>query len=94
MGSTAVKKMHEFSAANVYSEKKFLCVVLTDGREVRVPLEFYPRLAHATPAQRTNYRLIGRGTGIHWPDVDEDLSRGGHCTGHPEPVLAQIYRQS
>lgn len=83
MSSSAAKKMHEFIAAKVYFEKKFLCVVLTDGREVKVPLEFYPRLVHAKPAQRKNYRLIGRGTGIHWPDVDEDLSVEGIVLGIP-----------
>jgi Protein of unknown function (DUF2442) len=49
-------------------------VVLADGREVTAPLAWSPRLADATPAQRKNWRLIGRGQGIHWPDVDEDIS--------------------
>lgn len=49
-------------------------VVLADGREVTAPLAWSPRLADATPAQRKNWRLIGHGQGIHWPDVDEDIS--------------------
>jgi hypothetical protein len=49
-------------------------VVLADGREVTAPLAWSPRLADATPEQRKNWRLIGRGQGIHWPDVDEDIS--------------------
>ena len=49
-------------------------VVLADGREVTAPLAWSPRLADATPQQRKNWRLIGRGQGIHWPDVDEDIS--------------------
>src|SRR3954447_21386795 len=49
-------------------------VVLADGREVSVPLAWSPRRADATSEQRKNWRLIGRGQGIHWPDVDEDIS--------------------
>ena len=51
-----------------------LRVVLADGREVAVPLAWFPRLRDATPAQRSNWRLIGGGVGVHWPDVDEDIS--------------------
>jgi len=49
-------------------------VVLADGREVTTPLAWSPRLADATREQRSNWRLIGHGQGIHWPDVDEDIS--------------------
>ena len=49
-------------------------VVLADGRELAAPLAWFPRLADATAEQRRNWRLIGRGHGIHWPDVDEDIS--------------------
>ena len=51
-----------------------LTVDLADGRSISVPLAWYPRLAHGTPAERTNWRLIGRGEGVHWPDLDEDIS--------------------
>jgi hypothetical protein len=51
-----------------------LCVVLTDGREVSAPLAWFPRLLNATLDQRAHWRLIGRGVGIHWPDIDEDIS--------------------
>ena len=51
-----------------------LLVVLADGRELAAPLAWFPRLAEATEGQRKNWRLIGRGQGIHWPDVDEDIS--------------------
>ncbi|MFY7921002.1 MAG: DUF2442 domain-containing protein, partial [Gemmatimonas sp.] len=47
---------------------------LADGRSIAVPLAWYPRLAHGTPAERSNWRLIGRGEGVHWPDLDEDIS--------------------
>jgi hypothetical protein len=51
-----------------------LRATLADGREVSVPLAWFPRLQHASLEQRRNWRLIGAGVGIHWPDVDEDIS--------------------
>jgi hypothetical protein len=51
-----------------------LFVVLADGRELGAPLAWFPQLANASEAQRKNWRLIGRGQGIHWADVDEDIS--------------------
>lgn len=51
-----------------------LIVSLTDGREVSAPIEWFPRLRDATPEQRRNRRLIARGIGIHWEDVDEDIA--------------------
>ena len=51
-----------------------LVVFLADGRELDAPLAWFPRLLGATSDQRRNWRLIGRGHGIHWPDVDEDIS--------------------
>lgn len=61
-------------AVEVEFTNDMICLVLADGREVRTPLEFYPRLARATKKQLKNFRLIGGGTGIHWEDLDEDLS--------------------
>ncbi len=51
-----------------------LIVTLVDGRRVSAPLAWFPRLLRATPDQRKNWRLIGRGVGVHWDDVDEDIS--------------------
>ncbi|WP_428548848.1 DUF2442 domain-containing protein [Roseiarcus sp.] len=51
-----------------------LRIGLTDGREISAPIEWFPRLRDASPGQRGNWRLIGRGEGIHWPDIDEDVS--------------------
>jgi hypothetical protein len=51
-----------------------LIVALADGRELLAPLAWFPRLSDATEEQRRNWRLIGRGHGIHWPEVDEDIS--------------------
>jgi hypothetical protein len=59
-----------------------LMVDLADGRTVTVPLSWYPCLAHGTPVERANWRLIGRGEGIHWPDLDEDISVAGLLAGH------------
>ena len=58
-----------------------LTVDLADGRSVSVPLEWYPRLFHGTPAERQNCRLIGDGEGVHWKDLDEDLSIEGLLAG-------------
>lgn len=56
---------------------------LSDGRTISVPLAWHPRLVHATPAERRNWRLIGVGLGIHWPDLDEDISVEGLLAGRP-----------
>jgi hypothetical protein len=54
-----------------------LQVNLTHGREIRVPLEWFPKLRDASPEARRSWRLLGKGIGIHWPDLDEDLSLAG-----------------
>ena len=56
---------------------------LVDGRIISVPLVWSWRLSEATPAQRTNYEIIGDGQGVHWPDIDEDLSVEGMFNGVP-----------
>ena len=58
-----------------------LHVALSDGRRISAPLAWFPRLSRATPEQRRNWEPIGRGIGIHWPDVDEDLSVAGLLAG-------------
>ena len=58
-----------------------LRVSLTDGRRLSVPIVWFPRLASASPAERANYELMGEGQGIHWPDVDEDISVVGLIAG-------------
>jgi hypothetical protein len=62
-----------------------LSVDLVDGRTITVPLVWYPRLLKANPAQRANWEIVGAGYGIHWPDVDEDLSTEGLLRGSPAP---------
>jgi hypothetical protein len=60
-----------------------LVVLLADGRRISVPLAWFPRLLRANPEQRRNYELLGEGVGIHWPDLDEDLSVAGLLRGTP-----------
>lgn len=62
-----------------------LIVGLADGRTISVPLAWFPRLLHATAAQRANFELLGEGDGIHWPDIDEDLSVAGLLRGVRAP---------
>ena len=61
-------------AVEVVCTDDSLTVILADGREITVPLEWFPRLQNATPAERENWRLIGDGIGMHWEAVDEDIS--------------------
>lgn len=72
--STLAKLEMEPVAIEVTFTQDMICLVLSDGREVKTPLEFYPRLAKATMDQLNNFELLGDGIGIHWPDLDEDLS--------------------
>lgn len=65
---------YEPVAADVKCTRDALVVVLEDGRQISAPLAWFPRLQNATPAQRKNWRLIGGGIGIHWEDIDEDVS--------------------
>lgn len=58
-------------------EGDMLQVLLSDGREIRVPLEWFPKLRDASPEKRQNWRLIGKGISIHWSDLDEDVSLEG-----------------
>ena len=60
-----------------------LGVDLADGRTVSVPLAWFPRLFHGTPEERNNWRLIGACEGIHWPDLDEDISLENLLSGNP-----------
>ena len=65
-----------------------LVVDLVDGRTISVPLVWFPRLLHASPAQRNNWKLAGGGFGIHWPDVDEDVSTASLLRGIPAPTAS------
>ena len=68
-------------ATSVTTDDDMLTAELSDGRTISVPLDWFPRLVHATPQERDNRRLIGGGQGVHWPDLDEDLSVEGLLAG-------------
>lgn len=70
---------------DVRVDDELLSVDLMDGRTISTPLTWYPRLLHGTPAQRSNWKIAGAGFGIHWPDLDEDLSTEGLLRGAPSP---------
>ncbi len=70
-------------AVDVKVTKDTLSVELSDGRTLSVPLDWYPRLTHAKEEERANWRIIGRGHGIHWEDIDEDISVEGLLAGKP-----------
>ena len=79
--STAVSADARIKAIDVSED--LITAQLADGRIISVPLAWSWRLAGATPAQRANYEIIGDGHGVHWPDVDEDLSAEGMLHGVP-----------
>ena len=79
--STSAVEMDIPFAENVTVSVDTLCVDLSDGRTISVPLSWYPRLLHATFAERKHWRLIGRGLGVHWEDLDEDVSVEGLLAG-------------
>jgi len=65
-----------------------MIVALGDGRKIIVPLVWFPRLLHASESQRSNWQLMGHGQGIHWPEVDEDISVDGLLRGSPSAEAA------
>ncbi len=72
--ATSGTELREALAQSLTVSDEALVVDLADGRTITVPLAWFPRLAHGTAAERANWRLIAGGEGIHWPDLDEDLS--------------------
>lgn len=69
-----------------------ITVYLVDGRTISVPLAWSWRLSEATPEQRANYEIIGDGQGIHWPEIDEDISAEGMLYGVPAPRPQKPYK--
>ncbi|RJQ43954.1 MAG: DUF2442 domain-containing protein [Nitrospiraceae bacterium] len=70
-----------------------LSVDLSDGRTISVPISWFPRLAHATRKERNNWKLIGKGQGIHWPDIDEDISIEGLLAGKPSGESQRSFKK-
>jgi len=81
MGSSETRTK-EALAEEVRVTDDDLVVELVDGRTVSVPIDWFPRLLHGRPDERANWRLIGRGEGVHWPDLDEDVSVDDLLLGH------------
>ena len=79
--SSSAPEVREALAQGVKVTDDALAVDLVDGRTVSVPLAWYPRLLHGTAQERGNWRVIGRGEGIHWPELDEDISVSGLLAG-------------
>ncbi|MGO8902893.1 MAG: DUF2442 domain-containing protein [Isosphaeraceae bacterium] len=82
MSSSAVEP-REALATRVEVSEDTLSVDLADGRTIAAPLAWYPRLAHATAKERGCWRLIGGGRGVHWPEIDEDVSVANLLAGQP-----------
>lgn len=80
MSTLAIK--FDDHAVDVSFTKNALHLVLADGREVSAPLEWFPKLRDATEKKRNNWRLIGNGIGVHWPEIDEDIAVGTIMKGH------------
>jgi len=78
-----MSETREALAVHVEVSEDTLTVELGDGRTIAVPLAWYPRLAHADVAERAVWRLLGGGRGIHWPNVDEDISVANLLAGQP-----------
>lgn len=77
------------AAQSVKTDEDSLTVLLSDGRTISAPLSWYPRLAHASPAERGDWRLVGGGEGLHWPALDEDISVEALLAGRPSAESAQ-----
>lgn len=83
----------DIRAQAVNIDEDSLTVDLYDGRSLSVPLAWYPRLAHATPPERNNWRWIGDREGIHWPDLDEDVSIQNLVLGQPSGESQESFRR-
>jgi len=81
--STLAIELEIPDALDVHVSEDTLSVEFNDGRTISVPLDWYPRLSHATEQERSNWRIIGKGHGIHWEDLDEDISVEGLLVGVP-----------
>ncbi len=81
------------NAEKVNITRDTLTVDLSDGRTISVPLAWFPRLLHATNQERKHWKLIGKGQGIHWEDIDEDISVGGLLTGRPSGETQESFKK-
>jgi hypothetical protein len=94
MNSSALAEGTDIRVRDVTVSDNELTVALMDGRTITVPLAWYPRLEAATPAQRAHWEMAGAGYGIHWPELDEDLSTEGLLAGARAPRGSATWRSS
>jgi hypothetical protein len=81
------------AAQNVVVSDDSLVIELADGRTISAPIAWYPRLLHGKPEERDNWRLIGQGEGIHWPDLDEDISVENILLGRPSGESQRSFKR-
>lgn len=81
--TTSAAENRPVTAISASVDEESLVIELSDGRTIVAPLAWYPRLVHATAAERANLRLIGGGKGIHWHDIEEDISLESVMRGQP-----------
>ena len=91
--NTLTTELREVTVENVTVTKDTLELELADGRTVTAPLAWYPRLLHGMARERSNWRLIGGGEGVHWPDLDEDISVENVLLGHPSGESQRSFKQ-
>jgi len=91
--SSSTVDSREALAVRVTVTDDTLSVALSDGRTIAAPVAWYPRLAHATAEERDSWRLIGGGSGIHWPAVDEDVSVVNLLNGQPSAESQSSFKR-
>ena len=91
--STLAIEIRALEAQHVVVTEDTLVVELADGRTISAPIAWYPRLLHGSPEERDNWRLIGKGEGIHWPDLDEDISVENILLGKPSGESARSFKR-
>ncbi|MHB8481302.1 MAG: DUF2442 domain-containing protein [Nitrospiria bacterium] len=91
--NTSAVELKVPNAESVKITEDTLGVELSDGRTISVPLEWFPRLVHATREERNRWRLIGKGQGIHWEELDEDISIEGLLAGKPSGESQESFKK-
>lgn len=91
--STFQIDLKELRALEVTFSAEDMILALADGRSLSIPLAWFPRLFHATPEERANWRWIGGGIGMHWPDLDEDISVEDLVLGRPSGESQESLRR-
>ena len=91
--NTSMVEIELPAALGVATTEDTLTVDLSDGRTVSVPLAWYPRLLHANAKERSAWRVIGQGHGLHWESIDEDVSVENLLAGHPSGESQQSFEQ-